>query len=170
MTLRVVPKDGTALRAVANANRVRILGLLAGGPMSVRELAEEMGVGQATVSKHVRQLAAAGTLFLVGGVGKERRYRRLEPAPKWRIEDERERMHALTALAVEIARRWSGAEGAAAEVTFDGELWVEPRTWGRACEQMRAVVDALQAAATAPHTAGSMHVSATSLFFGLGQE
>ncbi|MFL6138469.1 MAG: ArsR/SmtB family transcription factor [Frankiaceae bacterium] len=170
MTLRVVPKGGTELRAVANANRVRILALLAGQPMTVSELAKEMGLRRSTVSQHVRQLAAAGTLFLAGGEGSERRYRRLEPAPKWRIEDDRERLQALNALAFEIARRWSGTQGAGAEVTFDGEMWVEPRAWGRACEQMMAAVETLRAAVMPPHAAGSMHVSVTSLFFDLGEE
>ena len=172
MTLRIVPNDGNPLRAVANANRVRILALLAGPPMTVRELAEETGMRQSTVSQHVRQLVAAGTLFLVSGEGgkdNERRYRRLEPAPQWRIEDERERLHALNALAFEIARRWSGTQGAAT-TTFDGEMWVDPRAYGRACEQMRATVEALQATAMPPHTPGSVHVSATSLFFDLGEE
>jgi DNA-binding transcriptional ArsR family regulator len=166
-----VPRNGTALRAVANANRVRILALLAGGPMTVSELAKEMGLRQSSVSHHVRQLAAAGTLFLASDDANERRYRRLEPAPAWRVEDERERYQALNALAIDVARRWSGGpEDGATEVTFDGEMWVEPRAWGRACEQMMAAVQTLRAAARAPHAPGTMHVSATALFFALGEE
>lgn len=46
---------------LAEPNRLRILNLLseAGGPMLIREIVEELEIGQPTVSHHVRQLERA---------------------------------------------------------------------------------------------------------------
>jgi ArsR family transcriptional regulator len=49
-----------ALKAAADANRLRILRILAGGPFNVAEITEVLGVGQSTVSRHLKILADAG--------------------------------------------------------------------------------------------------------------
>ncbi|MGQ0720709.1 MAG: ArsR/SmtB family transcription factor [Candidatus Eiseniibacteriota bacterium] len=48
------------LKAVADASRLRILAVLSRGTFSVAELTEILGIGQSTVSKHLRVLADAG--------------------------------------------------------------------------------------------------------------
>jgi DNA-binding transcriptional ArsR family regulator len=48
-------------KCLGDATRIQILSLLASrrGPMSVREIVDELGVGQPTVSHHLRQLERA---------------------------------------------------------------------------------------------------------------
>ncbi len=50
----------TFFKSLADVNRLRILGLLAGKPHSVEELAEILHVGASTVSHHLSRLAKAG--------------------------------------------------------------------------------------------------------------
>jgi predicted transcriptional regulator len=47
-------------KALADANRLRIVGLLAGGECSVEQLADMVGLRPSTVSHHLARLAAAG--------------------------------------------------------------------------------------------------------------
>jgi predicted transcriptional regulator len=47
-------------KALADANRLKIIGLLAQGPHSVEELAAVLGLSSSTVSHHLARLAAAG--------------------------------------------------------------------------------------------------------------
>ena len=49
-------------KALADANRLRIHGLLAARPYSVEELATVLGLGASTVSHHVSKLVEAGLL------------------------------------------------------------------------------------------------------------
>ncbi len=47
-------------KALADANRLRVVGLLAHGPRTVEQLAAALGVGSSTVSHHLRRLADVG--------------------------------------------------------------------------------------------------------------
>lgn len=47
-------------KALADANRLKIVGLLAQAPASVEALAEALGLGASTVSHHLSKLAQAG--------------------------------------------------------------------------------------------------------------
>jgi DNA-binding MarR family transcriptional regulator len=49
-----------ALRALADASRLRLVGLLAGRPMVVEELAAASGLSAGTVVHHLKRLEAAG--------------------------------------------------------------------------------------------------------------
>jgi ArsR family transcriptional regulator len=49
-----------ALKAAADPSRLRILRVLGSGPFHVAELTEILGLGQSTVSRHLRLLAEAG--------------------------------------------------------------------------------------------------------------
>jgi DNA-binding HxlR family transcriptional regulator len=49
-----------ALRALADASRLRLVGLLAGRPMAVEELAAASGLSAGTVVHHLKRLEAAG--------------------------------------------------------------------------------------------------------------
>ena len=47
-------------RALADANRLKIVGLLAGGPHHVEQLAAKLGLSSSTVSHHLARLSEAG--------------------------------------------------------------------------------------------------------------
>jgi DNA-binding MarR family transcriptional regulator len=49
-----------ALRALADASRLRLVGLLSGRPMAVEELAAASGLSAGTVVHHLKRLEAAG--------------------------------------------------------------------------------------------------------------
>jgi DNA-binding transcriptional ArsR family regulator len=70
-------RHAAALDALGDPNRRAILELLAGGPASVRSLADRLPISRPAVSRHLRLLRAAD---LVGAdaVGAQRVYR-LEP-------------------------------------------------------------------------------------------
>ena len=50
----------TFFRALADANRLKIIGLLAGQPLTVGQLAEMLNLRPSTISNHLSQLAHAG--------------------------------------------------------------------------------------------------------------
>ncbi|MFI5262057.1 MAG: metalloregulator ArsR/SmtB family transcription factor [Candidatus Limnocylindrales bacterium] len=50
----------TTLKALADASRLRIIGLLAARPMAVQELAEATGLSSPTVAHHLQRLREAG--------------------------------------------------------------------------------------------------------------
>src|SRR5687768_12559760 len=63
----------TALRALGEETRVRIVALLLEGPRDVGAIADALGVSQYNVSKHLRVLREAG-LLVVEKDGRVRRY------------------------------------------------------------------------------------------------
>jgi DNA-binding transcriptional ArsR family regulator len=63
----------TALRALGEETRVRIMALLIEQPRDVGEIADALGVSQYNVSKHLRVLREAG-LLEVEKEGRQRRY------------------------------------------------------------------------------------------------
>jgi DNA-binding transcriptional ArsR family regulator len=73
--LRVVQDNDciTALKALGEDTRARIVALLIGGPMDVSEIADRLGVSQYNISKHLRILREAG-LLEVEKSGRQRRY------------------------------------------------------------------------------------------------
>ena len=73
--LPVVPSNDcvTALRAIGEETRARIVGLLVAEPMDVNEIATHLGISPYNVSKHLRVLREAG-LLQVEKNGRQRRY------------------------------------------------------------------------------------------------
>src|SRR5690606_35191970 len=61
------------LRASADESRVRLLAQLKAGPQNVTTLSRELGIAQASVSKHLAVLKAAG-LVDVERIGVQARY------------------------------------------------------------------------------------------------
>ena len=49
-----------SFKALADSSRLRILGLLANGPMAGEELARALGLGEPTVAHHLKRLRLAG--------------------------------------------------------------------------------------------------------------
>jgi DNA-binding transcriptional ArsR family regulator len=167
-----VPTDSERqgqLRALSHPVRLRILSMLAGRAMSSAELARELGLKHAAVSYHVRQLADAGYLEVaetrsVRG-GQERRYR---PRPAGRAEWEQEDPHLVVrAVTQELTRRLD-EEPSNWRVFSDSELWVDPSVWADVRARVVQALGDLDAAATTPHSEGSVHVSATAMLFEVG--
>ena len=160
------------LRALSHPVRLRILSLLTGTAMSSAELARELGMSHAAVSFHVRTLVAAGYLELaetrsVRG-GQERRYRsQIAGRSQWQSEDAR---LAVSALSKELLRRLADTPADNWRLFGDAELWITPQVWDDVAGRMGRAVEELHAAALAPRTPGSVHVSATALLFAVGQQ
>jgi predicted ArsR family transcriptional regulator len=130
-----------------------------------------MGMNHAAVSFHVRQLVAAGYLELaetrsVRG-GQERRYRqRVVSGSDWVPEDHR---LMVSAVAEELTRRVADGSGTW-KLFADAELWIDRRVWDDARSRIAAAMKDLDDAATAPHSDGTVHVSATSLLLEVGDD
>ena len=165
------------LRALSHPVRLRILSLLTGTAMSSAELARELGMSHAAVSFHVRTLVTAGYLELaetrsVRG-GQERRYRsqiagrQIAGRSQWQSEDAR---LAVSALSKELLRRLADTPADNWRLFGDAELWITPQVWDDVAGRMGRAVEELHAAALAPRTPGSVHVSATALLFAVGQQ
>ncbi|MFC4766491.1 ArsR/SmtB family transcription factor [Effusibacillus consociatus] len=67
------------LSALAEPNRLHIVELLRGGPLSVGEIADRLGLNQPQASKHLRVLSDAG-LVEVHAIANRRIYK-LRPEP-----------------------------------------------------------------------------------------
>lgn len=85
-SLPLVPANDcvTALRALGEDTRARIVALLMDTPMDVNEVSKRLGVSPYNVSKHLRVLREAG-LLQVQKSGRQRRYA-LPPAIRRRAE------------------------------------------------------------------------------------
>jgi DNA-binding transcriptional ArsR family regulator len=85
-SLPVVPASDcvTALRALGEDTRARIVALLMDAPMDVNDVSRRLGVSPYNVSKHLRVLREAG-LLQVEKSGRQRRYA-LPPAIRRRAE------------------------------------------------------------------------------------
>lgn len=75
----LIPQVAERLKAMAEENRIRLLLLLKAGPRRVGDLSEELGLAQASVSKHLAVLRRAG-LVTVQRRGTEAFYRIHDPS------------------------------------------------------------------------------------------
>ncbi len=55
-------RNAEIFKAFCDENRLKILGLLRGGEKCACKLLEEMGIGQSTLSHHMRILCASGVV------------------------------------------------------------------------------------------------------------
>jgi len=58
-------------KALADESRLRILNMLAGGPASLGQVAERLGLAKSTVIHHMRALRTAGLVLITVGADKE---------------------------------------------------------------------------------------------------
>lgn len=162
-----VDREQERLRALSHPTRLRILSLLTGASMSSAELAREMGMSQAAVSFHVRQLAGVGYLELVEERskrgGKERLYRHL-PVNQEQLESDDPQM-TVRAVATELGRRLAIEPSQAWRLFSDAEAWVPLEVWTSVSATITDAMMRLHAAAQPPRSTGTVHVSATSLLF-----
>jgi len=77
-----------ALRALADASRLRLVGLLAGRPMAVEELAAATELSAGTVVHHLKRLEAAGLV---------------ESRPRWPYVEYSLRVDRLAAVSKQLA-------------------------------------------------------------------
>lgn len=74
----------STLSALAEPNRLKIVELLRGGPLTVGEIAERLGIRQPQASKHLKVLTDSGMLDVRADAN--RRIYRLLPAPFQELE------------------------------------------------------------------------------------
>jgi DNA-binding transcriptional ArsR family regulator len=77
--------SATALRTLAEPNRVAILDLLREREQPVGDLVERLGLSQPAVSKHLRVLKEAG--LVEARVDAQRRLYRVRPEPLLELDD-----------------------------------------------------------------------------------
>jgi len=107
----------TTLKTLADASRLRVLGLLAHGEHTVGALAEALALKEPTVSHHLARLSAIG-LVSHRAVGTARHYR-LETGPLVRLSKELVTVGKVTAIGEgAMAERW---ERKVLDTYFEGE-------------------------------------------------
>ena len=170
------PGDVARLRATAHPVRLRILSMLTAEAMSAAEVARALDLTHANASYHLRVLLDAHELVVEseekvrGGVAKRYRYvvGGLEGRPT-RPTTNDDLIAWQTATHAEVVRRLAGRVPGPS-TSSDIETWVSPEVWG---ETVTAIADAmvrLHAEARPPHTEGTIHVSASTQGFAMGDE
>jgi DNA-binding transcriptional ArsR family regulator len=74
----------TTLSALAEPNRLHIVELLRDGPLTVGEIAQQLGLGQPQASKHLRVLSDSGLVEVHPSAN--RRIYKLRPQPLMELE------------------------------------------------------------------------------------
>lgn len=166
----------SALRSMAHPVRLRILSLLTAQPMSAAEVARELDLTHANASYHLRVLHDAGELFVEseekirGGTAKRYRYvvggdPARPPGPP-NVEDN---IAWEQATHSEIVRRL-GHRVQGPGSSSDIETWVTPETWREAMKLMTKATVLLHEQARPARTEGTIHVSASTQAFVMGDE
>jgi DNA-binding transcriptional ArsR family regulator len=169
-------RERSRLRVLAHPLRLQMLSLLTASPLSAMELSRELGVSQALASYHLRQLHAAGVTELAEvrprRGGRERRYiYRPEPdVPAAQRGGREDQALFAEAIEVELRRRVREADGGAARLGVDAELWVDPDAWQSALDGVRAATGELHRQARPPRTPGTVRVSVSALLFTMSTE
>jgi DNA-binding transcriptional ArsR family regulator len=161
-----VERDRRHLRALSHPVRLQVLSLLTGTTMSSTELAKDMGMSQAAVSFHVRQLADAGLIELaetrsVRG-GQEKRYRL---AAQQGTDGRADMLSSAAAASSEVRRRLLEGNPPGWDLFSDVDIWVDEQTWIRCARAVADAMEALHEAATDKASEGAIKVSATALLF-----
>jgi predicted ArsR family transcriptional regulator len=166
----------SSLRSVAHPVRLRILSMLTAQAMSAAEVARELDLTHANASYHLRVLLDAGELFVEseekirGGSAKRYRYvvggSPTRPPGPASVEDNLAWQQATHS---EIVRRLAHRVKGRA-TSSDIETWVSPEAWDAAVEQIAAAMTMLHEEARPPRTEGTIHVSASTQGFVMGDE
>lgn len=157
------------MRARAHPTRLRMLSLLTGAPMNAAELARELDLTQANASYHLRVLAGAGLVSLVGEEkvrgGTAKRYRYNLDAPASRDTEAEAESSYAAALGAELLRRSELRRPDGSGTSADAELWLPPQVWEEACAHVRQVMREIHQRAQPPGRAGATRVSVTVAMF-----
>jgi predicted ArsR family transcriptional regulator len=165
----------SALRSVAHPVRLRILSMLTAQPMSAAEVARELDLTHANASYHLHVLLDAGELVVEseekvrGGVAKRYRYvvGGIEDRPAHTLTNE-DLIAWQAATHAEVVRRTAGRVPGPS-TSADIETWVTPEAWSRAVTAIADAMTRLHEEARAPHTEGTIHVSASTHGFVMGE-
>ena len=166
----------SSLRSVAHPVRLRILSMVTAQPMSAAEVARELDLTHANASYHLRVLHDAGELVVEseekirGGTAKRYRYvvggdPTRPPGPP-SVEDG---IAWQQATHVEIVRRMAHRVKGPSS-SSDIETWVTPETWRAAIDLVSEAMVLLHEQARPARTEGTLHVSASSQAFVMGNE
>lgn len=169
--------DGQAvarLRSVAHPVRLRILSMLTAEAMSAAEVARTLDLTHANSSYHLRVLLDAGELVVEseekvrGGVAKRYRYlvARADDRPSHPQTND-DLIAWQSATHAEVVRRISGRVPGPS-TSADIETWVTAEAWGRAVTEIVDAMVRLHDEARPPHTPGTIHVSASTQGFVMG--
>ena len=166
----------STLRSIAHPVRLRILSLLTAEAMSAAEVARALDLTHANASYHLHVLLDAGELVVEseekirGGVAKRYRYlvggRSEVPAGRTTNED---LIAWQSATHTEVVRRLTHRQPGPG-TSSDIETWVTPEAWSRAVASIADAMIRLHEEARPPHTAGTIHVSASTQGFVMGDE
>lgn len=166
----------SALRSVAHPVRLRILSLLTAEAMSAAEVARTLELNHANASYHLHVLLDAGELVVEsetrirGGLAKRYRYVVGGAPDQPRSESTNEDLIAWqSATHTEVVRRLT-ARVAGPSTSADIETWVTPDVWQRAVASIQDAMVELHEAARPAHTEGTIHVSASTQGFVMGEE
>lgn len=166
----------SALRSVAHPVRLRILSMLTAEAMSAAEVARALDLTHANASYHLRVLHDAGELLVEseekirGGVAKRYRYvvgGAADPASGPTSPDDV--IAWQTATHHEVVRRLT-ARVTGPSTSADIETWVTPEAWQRAVAAISEAMVDLHDEARRPHTDGTIHVSASTQGFVMGDD
>lgn len=171
--------DGEAvarLRSVAHPVRLRILSLLTAEAMSAADVARALDLTHANASYHLRVLFDADELVVEseekvrGGIAKRYRYvvggisdRPAHPSTNDDLIAWQSATHA------EVVRRLTSRVHGPS-TSSDIETWVTPEAWSRAVTEIAEAMIRLHEEARPPHTEGTIHVSASTQGFVMGEE
>lgn len=166
----------SALSALANPLRLKMLSMLTAASMSATDMARELGISHASASYHLRQLEQGGLVVAAEGNvirgGRERLYRQQVPREENLPQDtwnEADLRMVIEALHAELTRRAAG-HTPGSDAVVDGEFWVLPEAREQARAQIRAAGRLLHDAAQPAGTPGAAHVSLTALLFQIGED
>ena len=168
------PDEISQLRAVAHPLRLRILSLLTAEAMSAAEVARALDLTHANASYHLRVLHEADEVVIEsqekirGGTAKRYRYvvggDPQRPTSTSTVEDHIAWQRATHS---EIVRRMTRRVKGPA-TSSDIETWVTPQVWRAAMDQITAAMTTLHEEAQRPGTDGTIHVSASTEAFVMG--
>lgn len=137
-------------------------------PVSAAEVASVTGLAHAAASYHLRRLATAGLIRAMPM--RKGEHRRGRPQQRYQMRDEafrgmgRRGVQLLDrALLTELDRRLREA-GATRRVT-DAEAWLAPKEWRELRGLLKEVDRIVHQRGRPPRSAGSKHVSVTTLLF-----
>ena len=166
----------SALRSVAHPVRLRILSLLTAEAMSAAEVARTLDLTHANASYHLRVLFDAGELVVEseekvrGGVAKRYRYvvGGADDRPSHPSTND-DLIAWQTATHAEVVRRIAGRVRGPS-TSSDIETWVSPEAWQQAVTAIADAMVRLHDEARPPHTEGTIHVSASTQGFVMGDD
>lgn len=153
-----------------------MLSLLTGAELSAAQVARELDISQANASYHLRLLADAGLLAVVGQEtvrgGKAKLYRHVwdapsTPQPDGAPETRESREAYVAALTAAVNARYLDRMAGTPTLTTDADLWVEPAVWDEVLELVGRASRLMHAQARPPRSEGTVRANLSLIAFRL---